>query len=51
MMSTAAQIIDLDEFRRRRALETPTPTETPTARVPLQPVWVVWMWVPTWLHW
>jgi hypothetical protein len=43
-MGQAARIIDLDEFRKKKAEQTPAPA--PIAPVPQQ-VWV-WVWFPVW---
>jgi len=44
MNAQGAQVIDLDEYRRRRAVRSDRPAAAPAA-VPV--LWVpVWMWVP-----
>lgn len=46
MSAQVARVIDLTEYRQRRAAK----TEQPAAVAPVQPVlWVpVWLWVPLW---
>ena len=47
MSAQSARVIDMEEYRRRRAAKTPRPGASNGAAAPL--VWVpVWMWVPFW---
>lgn len=48
--SNGARVVDIDEYRRRRASRRVSLVVAPAQPAALAPVWLpVWLWVPFWV--